>query len=283
MGIPNLLLYATPAFLVAMLIEYLISKKRGLKSYTKSDTTANFEIAIGCILIGGLASSYGLSMYYFSFTIAMPLRHQLLGIDSLGWSWYIWLLAIPAEDLTYYWFHRLSHQIRILWACHIVHHSSLVFNYSTAIRNGWFAILYKPFFYIWMAILGFHPFMIATCISINAFYQFFCHSSFRYSWKFLENILCTPNLHAIHHSKCYNHIDKNFAGIFILYDKLFNTYYKYNANEVIKYGVTIPPENDTIQEILLHELKNIYRDIKVKSGWKNKWPVLLKFPTLKAD
>jgi sterol desaturase/sphingolipid hydroxylase (fatty acid hydroxylase superfamily) len=82
-------------------------------------------------------------------------RTNIMGWESFGYAWYIWVICMLLDDFSYYWFHRQNHMIRFLWAAHIVHHSSDNFNLGTAVRNGWFTIFYKPFFYVWIVIIGF--------------------------------------------------------------------------------------------------------------------------------
>ncbi|HMQ49595.1 MAG TPA: sterol desaturase family protein [Saprospiraceae bacterium] len=278
MGIPHLLLFATPLLLLVMAIEYRLSKKRRRDLYDRSDTKSNFGIAFGGILFGGLASAYGLSLYYFFYTQAAPFRQAFLRYGDLGWTWYVWVFAVLADDFTYYWFHRISHQVHIFWAFHVVHHSSEHFNYSTAIRNGWLSILHKPFFWIWMSIVGFHPLMIITCMSLNSFYQFFCHTQLCYSWKNLQCILCAPEIHAIHHGKNEAFIDKNFAGIFTFYDRLFGTFMPHKKGQAVDFGVTHPPKSNNIFEITFHELVSLFRLMKKEANWRSRIVLLFRAP-----
>ncbi len=281
MGIPDLLYYAMPAFLAAIIIEYWLSVRLHIDLYDREDTQANFGIAFGGVLMGGLASSYGLSIYYFCYAQASGLRKELFGFESLGWAWYIWIAAVLADDFTFYWFHRLSHKVRVLWACHIVHHSSTHFNYSTAIRNGWFSIFYKPIFWTWMALIGFHPLMILSCLSVNAVYQFFCHTTIGYSWHSLGQILCTPGVHAIHHGKSQEHIDRNFAGIFIFYDRIFGTFTPFRGHQQIAFGVTHPPKTMGVFDITFHEFRHIFQALNREPNWRYKIALLFGPPNWK--
>ena len=156
-------------------------------------------LGISGVTIGVASSAVGISMYEHVYHLFAPFRIRVLGYEHFGWGLGVWMFAIVADDMTYYWFHRISHRIRLLWACHIVHHNSEQYNFSTSLRNGWFAIMYKPIFWYWLAALGIHPLLILTCMAMNIVYQFFCHTTILQGWDKMSGWLNTPGLHAIHH------------------------------------------------------------------------------------
>lgn len=283
MGISSLLLYAIPLFLVAIFIEFQISKKREVPTYTKSDLMANLGNGVGDILLGGLAASYTGSIYFFFYHLCAGLRTEFPGYAGLGFSIGTWIMAILVDDFIYYWFHRSSHAIRVLWACHVVHHSSTHFNFSTAVRYGWIVILVKPVFWFWMAAMGFHPLMIITCSALNVIYQFFCHTDLLPAWDKLSSFLSTPGLHAIHHGKEEDCIDRNYAGIFIFYDRLFGTYQPIKSDRKISYGVTHPPKSDKLMEITFHEFRNMFMCMRKSKSWKVKFMHLFNSPGWTPD
>ena len=136
MALQHLLLYAIPLFLVSMWIEFKLSDEGDHAGYTRKDFISNMNIGMVAILFGLVASSFSISLYVACFNYFVPWRIRFLGYESMGWGIGAWLACILADDFTYYWFHRTSHRIRVLWACHIVHHSSEHYNFSTSIRNG---------------------------------------------------------------------------------------------------------------------------------------------------
>ena len=263
-----------------MLLEFFLSRKRKQQTYDTHDTLANFQVALGAILFGGFASSYALSLYFILFEQCKSLRIASLGRESLGWSWYVWPIAIFLEDFTYYWFHRISHRVRVFWACHIVHHSSESFNYSTALRNGWFSVLYKPIFWLWMPAFGFHPLMVITCLSINSVYQFFCHTKVGMTWSAWSTVFSNPYVHEIHHGKARQHLDKNFGGIFTLFDRIFGTFHP-PCGEEVAYGVTHPPRTNHVVEVIFHEFRDIIHELHGSSDWKTRIQILVKPPDWK--
>lgn len=275
MGFHHLLLYAIPLFLVSMWIEYKLNDDRDSTSYTHKDFVANMSIGLGAILFGLIASSFSISIYLASLNYFAPWRIRFLGYENIGWGLGAWAICMLADDFTYYWFHRTSHRIRLLWACHIVHHNSDHYNFSTSVRNGWFAILYKPVYWCWMAALGFHPLMILSCLALNSFYQFFCHTEHLPGWDRLAVILNTPGLHAIHHGKDDHCIDKNYGGVLILFDRLFGTYQPIDPSRKISYGVTHPPRSAHFIEVTIHEFRDMFRCIKKHNSWMVRLKVLI--------
>lgn len=267
MALQHLLLYAIPLFLVSMWIEYKLSDERINAGYTRKDFISNMKIGIVAILFGLVASSFSISIYVACFNYFAPLRIRYLGYESIGWGLGAWVACIVADDFTYYWFHRTSHRIRVLWACHIVHHSSEHYNFSTSIRNGGFAMLYKPVYWCWMAAIGFHPILILSCLALNSFYQFFCHTKLLPGWDKAAGILNTPGLHAIHHGMNHQCIDKNYGGILIVFDRVFGTYQPIVPSFKVTYGVTHPPRTQQLFEVYIHEFRNIFKHMRSAKSW----------------
>jgi sterol desaturase/sphingolipid hydroxylase (fatty acid hydroxylase superfamily) len=283
MGFPHLLLYASPLFLFMMWLEHKLSHHSESRLYTRQDFITNIIIGIGDLVIGMAMSAFVLFIYFFCYRHFSPYRMSYLGFDSMGWGVGAWALAILADDFTYYWFHRTSHRIRVLWACHIVHHNSDHFNLSTAVRNGWIAIMYKPLYWCWMAALGFPPFMILSCLALNATYQFFCHTEMLSPWDKLSGFLNTPGLHAIHHGKEAHCIDKNYSGIFIFYDRIFGTYQPIDPCLKITFGVTHPPRRNHFIEVTIHEFRDLFRIMKSAPTLNQGMLHMLKGPDWKPD
>jgi sterol desaturase/sphingolipid hydroxylase (fatty acid hydroxylase superfamily) len=155
-----------------------------------------------------------MNIYAFAYDAALPVRTRWLGDDALGWNWWVWLVALVLDDLTFYWFHRMAHRVRFMWASHVVHHSSTHFNFTTGARLAWFSALYKPFLWAWIPALGIHPLMVAACAAISSLYQFFCHTDHLPAWNRLSWLLVTPGLHVVHHARDEDCIDRNYAAVF---------------------------------------------------------------------
>lgn len=144
---------------------------------------------------------------------------------SIPFTWWAWILILFAEDFTYYWFHRISHVSRFFWASHIVHHSSKHYNLSTALRQTWTGGFLSFVFWLGLPLLGFHPVMILAQMSISLIYQYWIHTELiKKMPHWFEAVFNTPSHHRVHHATNPQYLDRNHAGIFIIWDKFFGTF-----------------------------------------------------------
>lgn len=271
LGITNPLVYALPAFVLLICIELYLSVKHDRHIYYWKDLAASVSVGLGAGTLAVFTKAASLLMFFFFFELFKPLRVSWFGYEHFGWAWYIWLICQLADDFTYYWYHRLSHEVRVLWAAHLVHHSSEKFNFGTGVRNGWFTLFYKPMFWIWMAVIGFHPFMMATCLGIQAIYQFHLHTKSVPNLGFLEKFMNTPTQHQVHHSKNHAYLDKNHGGFLNIFDRLFGTFLDLDRNNKADFGILKPPESYNPIVIVTHEYKNIWDDVKSAKNWKERF------------
>ena len=188
-----------------------------------------------------------------------------------GFAWYVWIICMLADDHNFYWHHRLSHSIRVLWAAHLPHHSAKTFNLTVSIRNGWFITLYKPIFWMWLPLVGFEPIMIATCLIMNSFYQFFLHSQLVPSLPLYEKLFNTPYIHTVHHSSNTEYLDFNHGGILTIWDRLYGTWQPPIKGVAPKYGINHNPGTDNPITHNLFEFQEIWKDVKKAPGLKNKF------------
>ncbi|MEP3371612.1 sterol desaturase family protein [Maribacter dokdonensis] len=276
MDFTNPLVYGAPAFIAFILLELTYSKTHGDDDlYDWKDFAASSAMGIGSAIIGPLLKVILLVVLFeWAYELFNPLvdgvRTNIMGYESFGYAWYVWLLCQLADDFTYYWFHRANHEIRILWAAHIVHHSSDNFNLGTAIRNGWFTLLYKPFFYVWMPIIGFPVEMVVVCLAIESFWQFQLHSQYVPKMGFIEKIFNTHTMHQVHHAQNVEYLDKNHGGFLNCFDKMFGTWKEYDEEIDVKFGVIHAPNSNNPIVILTHEFKDIWADVKKVKKFKHK-------------
>lgn len=268
MDFTNPLVYGAPAFIAFILLELTYSKTHGDDDlYDWKDFAASSVMGIGSAIIGPLLKVILLVVLFtYAYEFFNPLvdgvRTNIMGYQSFGYAWYVWLLCQLADDFTYYWFHRANHEIRILWAAHIVHHSSNNFNLGTAIRNGWFTLLYKPFFYVWMPIVGFPVEMVVVCLAIESFWQFQLHSKYVPKMGIIEKVFNTHTMHQVHHAQNVEYLDKNHGGFLNIFDKIFGTWKEYDEDIDVKFGVIHAPNSNNPIVILTHEFKDIWNDTK---------------------
>ncbi len=250
---PNIILYAIPFFVVAMSLEVYLVSKEGMNKYETKDALSSIAMGIGNTLLGFLSKIIVFACLFYVYT-----HFRLFTIPVVWWSL---ILLLFFDDFTYYWFHRISHECRLFWASHVVHHSSQHYNLSTAVRQTWSGGFYSFVFWLWLPIIGFHPGLIMLQMSISLIYQFFIHTeTIDKLPKWIEAIMNTPSHHRVHHGSNPIYLDRNHAGIFIIWDKLFNTFQPELKEEKVIYGLT---ENITTYnpiKIALIEWVNLFKD-----------------------
>src|SRR5689334_20239456 len=179
--------------------------------------------------------------------------------------WWTYVLLFFADDLAYYWFHRIHHEVRVFWASHVVHHSSQHYNLSTALRQTWVPMTYFPF---WLPLLavGFPPWMVLLAQSWSLIYQFFLHTErVRRLPRPLEAVLNTPSHHRVHHGSNEVYLDKNYGGILIVWDRLFGTFEP--EGERVRYGLTKNIDTFNPVRVAFHEYIAIWHDLRTARGW----------------
>ena len=246
-------MYAIPIFSLLVFIEFFLYYKERTEIVEIKDNLASITMGLGSIVINLGAKTVAFAAYYFLYQFRL---------FDLGWQWWVWLLILFADDFTFYWHHRLSHQIRILWAAHINHHSSERYNLTTALRQSWTEMLYKYVFWLWLPLVGFHPIMIMMMLSISLIYQFFLHTETVKKLGFLEIFMNTPSHHRVHHATNIQYLDKNHAAIFIIWDKIFGTFQVEEENDKPIYGITNNIDTFNPVKIAFHEFGNIGKDVK---------------------
>lgn len=224
------IMFAGPVFALIIFTEVVISIQRKRELYEFKDSAASFGTTVGVVLIGSVTKTgaYLVMMAVYQF--------RLFDFDVAMW-WY-WVLLFFAEDFTFYWHHRLSHEIRVLWAAHVNHHSSQKLNYSVAIRQSWVEVIYKYIFWLWLPLIGFDPLYILLFQSFNVIYQFWPHTQLIRKVGPLEWIFNTPSHHRVHHSSNAIYLDRNHAGILIIWDRMFGTFQEELDEEPCVYGIT---------------------------------------------
>ncbi|MGC1247032.1 MAG: sterol desaturase family protein [Spirulinaceae cyanobacterium] len=192
------------------------------------DTVANIAIAV-VYIFASTAAVYFIALKGLQFFSQFSLMNMETNIWTL-------ILAVAIADFIYYWEHRVEHRIRFFWAYHSVHHSSMDYNYTVASRLSWVETCFLWIFYIPMALLGFEPMLIIIAIQITAAYQIWIHTQKIGHLGILEKTLNTPALHRVHHASNPLYIDKNFGGILMIWDRLFDTYQPETEKPI--YGLT---------------------------------------------
>lgn len=252
----QLLLFAIPLFVVAMLVEMYIDRKEQLELYETKDQVTSMWMGFLSLVVEFVPKLFFLVVYQYLHDIS-PLK------DVVGRQWWAWLLLLFADDLSYYWFHRMNHEVRLFWAGHVSHHSSVHLNLGTALRQGVGERLHKFIFWMWIPLLGFDGLMIYTMMAVNLIYQFFTHTELiRRMPAWFEAVFNTPSHHRVHHASNIRYLDRNHAGVFIIWDKLFGTFSEEKDFEKPVYGLTKNIERSDIGYVATHEYQAIWCDVK---------------------
>jgi len=275
--IPNLIYYAIPFFIVTVIFESIVISKKQPKSFHLKDTFASLAMGIGNVI------SNLLSKLLVVFVIVF--LYENFRLSTIPFAWWSWLLILFADDFCYYWAHRIGHESRFFWASHIVHHSSQKYNLSTALRQTWTGGFFSFIFYLILPIIGFHPLMIFTQMSIGLLYQYWIHTELIYKMpRWFETIFNTPSHHRVHHGSNPLYLDRNHAGIFIIWDKLFGTFQPELKEEKVIYGLTSNIKTYNPLKIAFHEWIAVFKDaLTAKTTFVNKLKYFIKPPGWKHD
>jgi len=273
----GLTIIALPIFLLAVALEYRYDKKEHLDLYYGKDTRASFWMLIFTAIVEALPKLLAFIGFYYLHEMS-PLA------EVIRRQWWAWILLFALDDFTYYWFHRMNHEVRFFWAGHVPHHSAVKMNFGTALRQGVGERVHKFFFWMWLPLLGFDPLMLFTVISINLFYQFWVHTELVDKLpRPIEFIFNTPSHHRVHHASNIRYLDCNHGGVFIIWDRLFGTFSEEKENEKPIYGLT---ENITSHHpihVATHEYQAIWKDIKSASKWSDKLKYIFLAPGWSHD
>ena len=263
----DLIQLAIPAFILLVVAEAVVSAVMNRDLYGVKDTAASLTMGIGNVLVNLLSKG----MVFGIFTWA----HRF-ALFSIGYQWWAWVLAFFADDLSYYCFHRTSHECRFFWASHVVHHSSQRYNLGTALRQTWTGGFFSFVFWLWMPLVGFQPIVIFTMQAISLLYQFWIHTEVVRHMGVLELMMNTPSHHRVHHATNPQYIDRNHAGILIIWDRLFGSFEP--EKEPCVYGLTTNIDTFNPLRIAFHEWIDIVRDVRRAPSLRGKLVALFGSP-----
>jgi sterol desaturase/sphingolipid hydroxylase (fatty acid hydroxylase superfamily) len=275
--LPDLILYAIPFFAITVILEGLIIAKHAPKAYSVKDAITSITMGLGNVLIGFIAKVIVLLILTYIWY-----NYRIFTIPFAWWSWF---LIFILDDFAYYWNHRIGHRSRLFWASHIIHHSSEKYNLSTALRQTWTGGLYTFIFWTWIALLGFHPLMILTQMSVSLIYQYWIHTELiKKMPRWFESVFNTPSHHRVHHGSNPLYLDRNMAGILIIWDKMFDTFQPELEEEKVIYGLTANINTFNPLKIAFNEWITLFKDVyTTKTSFINKLKYLLKPPGWRHD
>ena len=279
---------AVPAFFILIFIELIYGLVSGKSNYRLNDTFTSISL--------GLVSRYipllGLGIQGAAFAYVAQYYNLKLFSPSSLW---VWIFAFFLYDFCYYWMHRLHHEVKVLWATHVVHHHGEEFNLSTALRQTSTGFLWKWIFYLPIFIVGIPPEVFVTVAGVNLVYQFWVHTEHIPKLGWYEYVFVSPSNHRIHHAQNKHYVDANYGGVFILWDRIFGTYKEEMEELKPIYGTAKPLRSwnpfkanlDIFREMLLDSSRT--KSFKDKIGvWFSRpnWrpeDVKIKYPIIKND
>lgn len=255
--------YAIPFFILLIVIEMVWARRKAPTAYEPRDTLTSLALGVGSTMVGALTAGL------VALAAVWLYEHR---VATIGWAWWAWAACFVLDDFNYYWAHRTGHRVRWFWASHVNHHSSQHYNLSTALRQTWTGFFALSFaFRIWPAFIGFDPVMIATCGAVNLVYQFWIHTeAIRRFPAWFEAVMNTPSHHRVHHAINPVYLDRNYAGVFIVWDRLFRTFEPERDDIAIRYGIVRQLGTFSLLHCVFHEWAGIGRDL-----WRAPWGVKL--------
>ncbi|MGB0930198.1 MAG: sterol desaturase family protein [Chitinophagales bacterium] len=270
-------LIALPIFFIALLIEVYLARQAQRNLYQGKDTL----VSLSMLVIAALVEFFPKLLAFIAFVYL----HEWSPLQEIvGRQWWAWVLLFLLDDFSYYWFHRMNHEVRLFWAGHVAHHSSEYLNFGTALRQGVGERLHKFLFWLWLPLLGFDPLMIFTVIGINLFYQFWVHTELVDKMpRWFEAIFNTPSHHRVHHASNIRYLDRNHAGVFIIWDKIFGTFSEETNVDKPVYGLTKNINSFNPAYVATHEYGAIWRDVKRAEKWSDKWKYIFYAPGWSHD
>ena len=222
---------AVPVFIGLICFEWFVSRRKKRPFYRINDAVSDLACGMGDQMIGLVVAGITFGLYTWVYS-----QWGLLDMSSS--SVWTWVLGIVGVDLCYYGYHRFSHRVNFGWASHVVHHQSEEYNLAVALRQPWFAQFSGWLVYIPLAVLGLPPEVYGLSYAINLLYQFWIHTRFIGKMGPFEWVMNTPSHHRVHHGTNPQYIDKNYGGIFIIWDRMFGTFEE--EKEEPLYGIMKP-------------------------------------------
>lgn len=259
-----IILYAIPVFVLLIILESLWDQKTQ-KGYYR------FNDAVAALSTGMLNRTMDFLVLLVNWA-AYETLFNAFSFWTLPQTWWVWVLAFIVYDFFYYWSHRVDHTFTVLWNAHAVHHQGEEFNLTTALRQPFTGFVKGSLIFAPMVLMGFDPYIVASVGALNLVYQFWVHTRYVPKLGWYETWFVTPSNHRVHHGMNDKYIDKNYGGVFIVWDRLFKTFEEEDDGEPVVYGVRKP----------LASFNPFYANVQIyslllKDAWRSgSWKVFIK-------
>ncbi|SFZ74728.1 sterol desaturase family protein [Chitinimonas taiwanensis] len=267
----NPIVYAAPVFIALILIELALGWRRQANTYRITDTVSSIGLGVLSQVVGLFTKLFLVGIY------TLVWQHAAL-FELPQNAWWVWALALLAYDFCYYWLHRMGHEINILWAAHVVHHSSEEYNLSTALRQTSTGFLLSWLFYLPMAVVGFPPLVFVVVGLINLLYQYWIHTRQIGHLGWFDKVFASPSNHRVHHGQNDYCLDRNYGGMLMLWDHLFGSFVDEREGEDIVYGIRGQLKSWNPLRANLHVYAELWRDCRLADNWADKLKVWIMHP-----
>jgi len=227
----NIILMAIPGFFILIALEMLINHLRGTDYYRLNDAINSLSMGMLSRVTGALYALVPFSLYAYSY--------ESYALFTWEDNFLTYAVAFVLYDFCYYWNHRIGHVVNIGWASHVIHHSSEEYNLTTALRQTSIPNPIGALCFVPLAFFGFEPWLLLAVGSLNLIYQYWVHTQvIKRMPEWFEAVFVTPSNHRVHHAKNKVYVDKNYGGVFILWDRMFNSFQAELENEKVVFGIS---------------------------------------------
>jgi sterol desaturase/sphingolipid hydroxylase (fatty acid hydroxylase superfamily) len=246
--------YAIPLFVVLILAELVYATLTKKARYEPWDSFGSLMMGLGNMVAGAL---------FGGLIVAIFVEVAKFAPIKLGYVWWAWIACFVLDDFFYYIFHRSAHRVRWFWASHVNHHSSQHYNLSTALRQTWTGFFALSFIFdIPLILMGFPVPMIIFCGGLNLIYQFWVHTEVVQKCpRWFEAIMNTPSHHRVHHATNPQYLDSNYAGVFIIWDRMLGTFVPEKSEDPAHYGLVYNLSTFNPLRIAFHEWAALGQDL----------------------
>jgi alkylglycerol monooxygenase len=266
--VSDVIAYAIPVFLACLALEVAYARLTERRLHDLRDSAASLVMGVGNLLVAAGLKTIVLGFFWWLWQFRL--------VDIPMTAWWAWALLLVADDICYYWYHRAHHEVRCLWAAHVPHHSSERYNLAVALRQSWTSPMTSFWFWLPLPLIGFPPLMILTVHAASLLYQFWLHTETIGRLGPLEWVLNTPSHHRVHHGSNPQYLDRNYAGVFIVWDRLFGTFEP--EGERVRYGLVTNLESFHPVTIAFHEWHAMLRDLREAPDWRARLRALVVVP-----
>jgi alkylglycerol monooxygenase len=270
------IVYATPVFTALMLIELAWGIRKGCNTYRWADAINSISLGMMSQFTAVFTRLLRVGIYtaiYASLSL-VPLE----AAKAFWQTWYGWALALVLYDFCYYWHHRAGHEVAVFWAAHAVHHQSQDYNLSTALRQTSSGALLGWLFYIPMALAGVPPIVMGIVALVDLLYQFWVHTELVGKLGWFDRWFCSPSNHRVHHAVNDAYLDKNYGGIWMVWDRMFGTFKDEDLANPCVYGTRSPLSSLDPVWANAEVYATLAKDAWHAQSWTDKLRVFLKPP-----